>query len=179
MFTPVPVSSIVSPPSGWQVHARLTLPGPEATADLAQAIAPLVRPGDTLLLQGDLGAGKSHLARSLIRARLGAGGALAEVPSPTFTLVQTYEAPDAEIWHADLYRLSDPQELWELGLDGAMETAICLIEWPDRIAPDWPDTAVCLSLETPAEAPETRVLELWAPATSRLAARLLPAVRSA
>ena len=104
------------------------------TAGLARALAPLLRPGDTLLLDGPVGAGKTHFARALIRARQ--GDAAEDVPSPTFTLVQTYaDAAGVELWHADLYRLSDPSELVELGLDEAMDSAITLIEWPDRLGP--------------------------------------------
>lgn len=102
------------------------------TAALAQMIAAVARPGQTILLDGPVGAGKTHFARAFIRARQ--GDAAEDVPSPTFTLVQTYDDPmGTEIWHADLYRLSDPSELDELGLDQAIEDAICLIEWPDRM----------------------------------------------
>lgn len=103
------------------------------TAALARVLAAVLRPGDTLLLQGPVGAGKTHFARALIRARQ--GPCPEDVPSPTFTLVQTYrDARGVEIWHADLYRLTDPSELVELGLDEAMDQAITLVEWPDRMA---------------------------------------------
>ena len=102
------------------------------TAALARMLAATARPGQTYLLEGQVGAGKTHFARAFIRARQ--GDAAEDVPSPTFTLVQTYADPrGAEIWHADLYRLTDPSELAELGLDDAMADAICLIEWPDRL----------------------------------------------
>ncbi|TNE67180.1 MAG: tRNA (adenosine(37)-N6)-threonylcarbamoyltransferase complex ATPase subunit type 1 TsaE [Alphaproteobacteria bacterium] len=111
-------------------------PTEAATASLAAALAARLRAGDMLALTGDLGAGKSTFARAFIRARL--GDADAEVPSPTFTLVQSYEDGDGvEIWHADLYRLSEPEEAYELGLDDAREAGICLIEWPDRMPADW------------------------------------------
>jgi tRNA threonylcarbamoyl adenosine modification protein YjeE len=173
---PAPMTDpdLAEPPLGWVVRATRSLPDADATAALAHALAPVLRPGDTLLLQGQLGAGKSHFARALIRALLGPGGDMAEVPSPSFTLVQTYDTPRGEVWHADLYRLSDPQEMWELGLDMAMDEAICLIEWPDRIAPDWPGGAVCLHLETPKATPDSRLITLIAPEPSGLAARLLP-----
>ena len=113
-----------------------------ATAALAKRIAPRLRAGDTLLLEGPIGAGKTTFARALIRARLGRPEE--DVPSPTFTLVQTYQADDVEIWHCDLYRLLDSQDVLELGLDDAFATAICLIEWPDRLGGDGPaDALVC------------------------------------
>ena len=121
---------------------------PEETTAFAQHIAGRLHAGDTILLEGGLGAGKTFFARSLIQARLDGPE---DVPSPTFTLVQTYQA-DIEIWHADLYRLSDPDELFELGLDDAIETSICLIEWPDRLGEFAPAIALTLKLEmTPTE----------------------------
>lgn len=121
---------------------RLPLADADATAALARLIAPRLQAGDTLLLEGDIGAGKTTFARALIRARLNAPQE--DVPSPTFTLVQTYEADDVAIWHCDLYRLTDPQEVMELGLDDAFTNAICLIEWPDRLGPDMPrDALLC------------------------------------
>ena len=116
----------------------------DATAALAQRFAPLLGPGDVVLLEGDIGAGKTHFARSLIRAIQGPES-WEDIPSPTFTLVQTYDSPQGEIWHADLYRLTDLSEVFELGLDDAFETAICLIEWPDRLGPDAPASALTLT----------------------------------
>jgi tRNA threonylcarbamoyladenosine biosynthesis protein TsaE len=121
----------------------LDLPDPEATEALGHRLAVLARPGDVILLEGPIGAGKSCLARAFIRARLGREE---EVPSPTFTLVQVYEAAGVEIWHADLYRLSHPDEVWELGLDDAFSTAICLVEWPDRLGAHVPPGALHLKL---------------------------------
>lgn len=121
-------------------------PGLSATdlAGLARMMAARLVPPCTILLSGEVGAGKTHFARAFIRARQ--GEAAEDVPSPTFTLVQTYADPrGTEIWHADLYRLSDPQEIDELGLSEAMESAICLIEWPDRL-PAPPPGAVTLAL---------------------------------
>ncbi len=120
-----------------QIHRFL--PTETDTAAFAAALAPRLRPGDTVLLEGPIGAGKSAFARALIRARL---GRMEDVPSPTFTLVQTYEHPDGDIWHCDLYRLTDPDEVLELGLEDAFSTAICLIEWPDRLGSDTPDSAL-------------------------------------
>ena len=123
-------------------HRQITLADEAATTRFAGAVAGLLRPGDTILLQGPIGAGKSAFARGVIRARL---GRVEDVPSPTFTLVQTYEAEDGDIWHCDLYRLTDPDEVLELGLEQAFQTAICLIEWPDRLGADTPDGALTLT----------------------------------
>lgn len=124
------------------LRLRQTLNSEQAMADFAAEVAPLIAAGDTLLLQGDIGAGKSAFARGFIRARL---GRMEDIPSPTFTLVQTYDTDDAEIWHCDLYRLSHPDEALELGLDEAFDTAICLIEWPDRLGDARPKDALTLS----------------------------------
>lgn len=122
-----------------------------ATADLAVRLALILLPGDTLLLEGPIGAGKSAFARALIRARL---GRMEDVPSPTFTLVQTYDAPDGDIWHCDLYRLTHPDEIFELGLDDAFATSICLIEWPDRLGSEAPQDALRLAFSAKAVAHE-------------------------
>ncbi len=121
---------------------EFTLADEAATTALAGQIASLLQAGDTLLLDGDIGAGKSAFARAVIRKRL---GRMEDVPSPTFTLVQTYEDADADIWHCDLYRLTHPDEALELGLEEAFETAICLIEWPDRLGDAAPETALRLA----------------------------------
>ncbi|ARO15714.1 ATP-binding protein [Ketogulonicigenium robustum] len=112
------------------------------TAALAAHFAALLHAGDVLLLEGQIGAGKSFFARALIRARL--QNPHEDVPSPTFTLVQTYDA-DVQIWHSDLYRLTHPDEVIELGLTDAFADAICLIEWPDRLGSLTPAHALTLS----------------------------------
>jgi len=121
----------------------ILLPTEADTTALGARLAGVARAGDCFLLEGAIGAGKSHLARAFIRARL---GRMEEVPSPTFTLVQVYEA-DVEIWHADLYRLTHPDEVWELGLDEAFDNAITLVEWPDRLGAHLPPLALRLRLE--------------------------------
>lgn len=146
----------------------------EADMDaMALRLSQRLQAGDTLLLSGAVGAGKTHLARALIRTWLNAPDE--PVPSPTFTLVQTYGPPDREIWHADLYRLGDPDEIAELGLEEAFGHALCLIEWPDRLAPDWPGAAVLLHLERRED--ESRLVRLLAPTTSALGDRLAQALQ--
>lgn len=107
----------------------MTVPSPDVMDRVGKALAITLKAGDLIALSGPLGAGKSHLARAAIRSLL--GDANAEVPSPTFTLLNVYEAAETEIWHADLYRLGDASELAEIGLDDASH-AVVLVEWPDR-----------------------------------------------
>jgi tRNA threonylcarbamoyladenosine biosynthesis protein TsaE len=110
------------------------LPSEAATAALAARLAGRVRAGDVIALRGELGTGKTVFARAFIRALR---GAKEEVPSPTFTLVQIYEgeAGAPSIWHFDLYRLTRPEEVFELGFEEALAQAIVLIEWPERLGP--------------------------------------------
>ncbi|HVJ52406.1 MAG TPA: tRNA (adenosine(37)-N6)-threonylcarbamoyltransferase complex ATPase subunit type 1 TsaE [Aliidongia sp.] len=107
----------------------IELPDPGATIELAERLAGGVRPRDLIALSGPLGAGKSFLARALIGRLTGE----TEVPSPTFTLVQTYDTAAGTIWHLDLYRLRDPEEIWELGFEDALIDGIVLMEWPERL----------------------------------------------
>lgn len=108
----------------------LDLPDEAATQALGQRLAGVLRVGDVVCLSGGLGAGKTTLARAIIAALTGQEDA----PSPTYTLVQTYDAPDFDIWHFDLYRLTDPDQVLELGYEDALETGVSLIEWPQRLA---------------------------------------------
>jgi tRNA threonylcarbamoyladenosine biosynthesis protein TsaE len=130
-------------PDALATTLTLDLPTAARTEALGRRLAMLARPGDAILLEGPIGAGKSCLARAFIRAAL---GRQEEVPSPTFTLVQVYEAEGAGIWHADLYRLTHPDEVWELGLDDAFRTSICLVEWPDRLGGHLPADALTIRL---------------------------------
>ncbi len=115
-------------------HLDLPLPALSDTEALGRALARLLRAGDVLALRGDLGAGKTALARALIRALPGPPGAeTEEVPSPTFTLVQSYPRQPAEVWHFDLFRIERPEEVYELGLEEALVEGISLIEWPERM----------------------------------------------
>ncbi|RBI84710.1 tRNA (adenosine(37)-N6)-threonylcarbamoyltransferase complex ATPase subunit type 1 TsaE [Rhodosalinus halophilus] len=137
-------------------RADRLLASPDATAALARRLAPRLRPGDSLLLEGPVGAGKSHFARALISALLTEPE---DIPSPTYTLVQSYAGRTGPIWHADLYRLGDASELAELGLDDAFGTAICLVEWPERLGDAAPEGALRLTF-APGEAAEERRLTL-------------------
>lgn len=154
--------------------ATLILPTPESTTALAESLGEQIGPGDVILIEGPIGAGKSHFARSLIQARLRAAGRIEDVPSPTYTLVQVYEVDGTEIWHADLYRLTAPEEVAELGLDEAFETAICLVEWPDRLGDYRPEKALNLRLLALPEG-ESRQAWLsasnprWTPVLARIA----------
>lgn len=137
-------------------HLSLKLPLADAdqTAALGRWLAPRLGPGDVILLSGDIGAGKTHLARAIIQTRLAALGLAEDVPSPTFTLVQVYDAGGLEIWHADLYRLTSADEVIELGLEEAFETALCLVEWPDRLGPHAPGDALSVTLTSAGEGRE-------------------------
>ncbi len=138
----------------------LRLTGPEATEDLALRLAPALRAGDVLLLDGPIGAGKTHFARALIGAlQRAAGTPPEEVPSPSYTLVQEYAAGPLPIWHADLYRLGDPSELPELGLEAAFGRALVLVEWPDRLGAP-PPQALTLRLAHATGDEDARLLTL-------------------
>src|ERR1700733_7342598 len=112
------------------VTFSLALPNETATASLMADLALLIGPGDVITLSGDLGAGKTAAARAMIRYL--AGDDAVEVPSPTFTLAQTYDLPPFPLLHADLYRVNDPLELEEIGLSPLPEGTAALIEWPER-----------------------------------------------
>ena len=128
------------------------LPDEAATAALAARIARLARPGDVIALKGELGAGKTSFARAFIRAR---GGRDEVVPSPTFTLAQAYDFPDVTIWHFDCFRLRDPEEAWELGIEDAFRDGISLIEWPERLGHLLPARRLEIAL-LPGAVPEAR-----------------------
>lgn len=118
------------------VRVAIALPDERATAALAGRLAPLLRRGDVVALRGDLGAGKTSLARAVIRAL---GDPAEAVPSPTFTLVQTYPLPAFDLWHFDLYRLESAEDAFELDIEEAFASGVSLIEWPDRLGRWLPD----------------------------------------
>jgi tRNA threonylcarbamoyladenosine biosynthesis protein TsaE len=127
----------------------LALADEATTQDLGRALAGALKPGDALCLTGPLGAGKSTLARALIRALTTPDE---EVPSPTFTLVQFYETAAFPLAHFDLYRLSDPDEAYEIGLDEALDSGVALIEWPQRLEGRLPPTRLDIDIALDGDA---------------------------
>lgn len=132
------------------------LPSMARTQQVAAILAGIVQPGDVLALWGDLGAGKTTFARGFIQALSPAEDS---IPSPTFTLVQTYPAPAGEIWHFDLYRLKTAEEAYELGIEEAFVSGISLVEWPDRLGSLLPRHRLDVTL-APGETSESRRLTL-------------------
>ena len=117
--------------------------GPLETEELASALKENLQNGDIILLKGEIGAGKSLFARSLIQSTM---DQVEEVPSPTFTIVQTYETKLGSIWHADLYRLTDQSEIFELGLIDAFVSEIVIVEWPERLGHLEPQDALTVEI---------------------------------
>ena len=109
---------------------------------LGAALIPQLSAGQTVCLIGGLGAGKTTLVRGMIQSVLGD----IDDPSPTYTLGQTYEMPEFELWHCDMYRLDRPEDGYELGLIDAFEEAVCLIEWPDKLGELIPDDAMRIEI---------------------------------
>jgi tRNA threonylcarbamoyladenosine biosynthesis protein TsaE len=126
---------------------HVALPDLAATEKLGAAIAARLAPGDAVLLKGDLGSGKTTLARAILAAL----GVKENVPSPTFTLVQAYEMPRLRVSHYDLYRLKRESELEELGLDEALDQGAALIEWPERAESRLPADALTAHLDADME----------------------------
>ena len=137
---------------------QIELAGPEATQALAGRLAGLLRSGDFIGLGGVLGAGKTTCARHIIEAL--AGHAM-EVPSPSFTLAQTYEFDDFTLWHFDLYRIETPEEVFELGFEDALADGVSLVEWPERLGPLRPADRLDLVLRQGA-ADDERIAEIEA-----------------
>jgi tRNA threonylcarbamoyladenosine biosynthesis protein TsaE len=124
----------------------MSLANEVATESLGAALAMRLKPGDVVGLKGDLGAGKTTLARAIIRAAADDPDLI--VPSPTFTLVEVYETPRGAYWHFDLYRLEAPEQVYELGWEEALAEGIVLLEWPERLGPLLPQhLSVTLELD--------------------------------
>ena len=120
------------------------LPDESATERLGAALAARLRPRDTVALEGGLGAGKTTLARAILRAAAAVPGLV--VPSPTFTLVEVYDTPKGAFWHFDLYRLDSPEQVFELGWEEARADGIALVEWADRLGPLLPADRLTVTL---------------------------------
>ena len=131
---------------------------PEETAARAVALGAHLQQGDVLLLEGPVGAGKTHFARHLIQSVLQIPE---DVPSPTFTIVQTYDTSLGPLWHCDLYRIGSTLEIEELGLLDAFEDAICLVEWPDRLGDLMPDDALHLNFAQGESDDARRIKATW------------------
>lgn len=135
------------------------LPTEADTSALGARLAALARPGDAILLAGPLGAGKTALARAFLRSATGDPALV--VPSPSFTLVQTYPLPSgATAWHFDLWRLAGPEDLTELGWDEARQ-GIALVEWPERLGPLAPPEALHVTLAMAGDAGRAATLTGW------------------
>jgi tRNA threonylcarbamoyladenosine biosynthesis protein TsaE len=134
------------------VRVVLPLADAAATAALAARVAPLARPRDVIALGGELGTGKTHFARAFIRTLAEPDE---EVPSPTFSLVQTYDTAAGSVWHFDLYRIRRPEEALELGIEDALAEGIVLIEWPDRLGALLPPERLDVML-APGTGPDAR-----------------------
>jgi tRNA threonylcarbamoyladenosine biosynthesis protein TsaE len=139
----------------------IALEGPQSTEAFGARLAAALRPGDVVALSGDLGAGKTTLARGILRG-LGFEG---EVSSPTFPIVQPYEELALPVWHVDLYRIEKPAELEELALEEALQDGALLIEWPERLGASlWPH-ALRLTLQRDGEGARALTAEVppaWA-----------------
>lgn len=122
----------------------LSLPDEPATERLGVALANRLRPRDVVALEGGLGAGKTTLARAILRAAAGEPALI--VPSPTFTLVEVYETPRGNFWHFDLYRLEEPEQVFELGWEEARVDGVALVEWAERLGPLLPRERLTISL---------------------------------
>lgn len=125
----------------------------EETAELAAKLGSVLSDGDIVFLYGDLGAGKTSFSRALIRA-LNQDYTL-EVPSPTYTLVQTYDTKIGLIWHFDLYRLKNSDEIYEIGWEEALSDGIVLVEWPERLGNLAPSARLDVKLEQPEKSEDT------------------------
>lgn len=131
------------------------------TKTIARDFSKKLQIGDIILLHGNLGAGKSVFAREVIRSLMYTPNL--EVPSPTFTLVQNYEGPESCINHYDLYRLENPEEVYELGWEDALGNSIMLIEWPERLGPLKPKKATEVSIKQNTQDKNTRNIEIKGP----------------
>ena len=151
-------------------EARFDLLSEEATSALGAALGDALKTGDVLLLSGPLGAGKTTLARAIIAQRCG----VAEAPSPTFSLVETYPGDGVTIWHFDFYRLKQDDDAWELGIEEAFSDGASIIEWPERASSVIPSSAmtISLSIENGRRAALAKAPEQWRARLQTVAGRV-------
>ncbi|MGA0596369.1 tRNA (adenosine(37)-N6)-threonylcarbamoyltransferase complex ATPase subunit type 1 TsaE [Enterovirga sp. CN4-39] len=156
----MPLTQKAAPSAAEIIRSRMpitvALPDEAATEELGRALAAELQAGDLVALSGEIGAGKTTLARAILRARL--GDPELEAPSPTFTLLQTYESGDVPLVHADLYRIGGGGELYELGFDEMQASSIVLVEWPERAVGHLPAERLDILLELDAESGTRRAL---------------------
>lgn len=145
-------SSSMNTPAQGRPCVSLRVASEADTVQIAEFVASIARRGDIIALSGDLGAGKTAFARGFIRSL---AGGQQDVPSPTFTLLQVYDAEPTPIYHFDFYRIETPEEVWELGFDEAPAEGIVLIEWPERLGPLTPADRLAITISAPPDAGET------------------------
>lgn len=133
----------------------LSLPDEAATVRLGAALAGRLRPRDIVALEGGLGAGKTTLVRAILRTATGDMTLI--VPSPTFTLVEIYDTPKGAFWHFDLYRLEDPEQVFELGWEEARADGIVLVEWAERLGRLLPKDRLTVTLSIEGEGRQARL----------------------
>ncbi len=169
----------------------ITLKSPEETTAFAARLGSELHPGDCVLLDGPIGSGKTHFARSVIKWLMAAPDEepfpsfkfdlvkswsdTEDIPSPTYTLVQTYDTSAGEIWHADLYRVGVVEEVVELGMIDEFETSICLVEWPEQLGELTPKNALSIKFEIDPDHEDYRHLTIswtdpeWTPRLAKFA----------
>ncbi len=141
--------------------ANLIFGSERETLEFSHRLAPMLKVGDSVLLFGEIGSGKSFLARAIIQYLMEKSGQIEDVPSPTFTLVQTYHIGGLEVWHSDLYRLGNASEVEELGLLDAFESGISVVEWADKMGDLAPANALSIDLKTRSREGERDVTLSW------------------
>jgi len=140
------------------VFLRISVDSEAETADVARALSARLAVGDVVLLNGTLGAGKTAFSRALIRAVMDDPALI--VASPTFTFSQIYEGAGMLVTHFDLYRMGEPEEVFDLGWDDALTDGVTLVEWPDKLGALAPDGALSITIDLVEHSPNARTLSI-------------------